>query len=838
MPPKKNNQLGLKNRLLTAAATIASSSFLLLGSLLLMVLVGSNLAYAQLPDNRDDELTQTAVPEFDFNNANKSMVVLLKFTALNKAEFVGVGVSYGPPHSNIGNPPLLRVQIYDYNGTIIQQFNYWHPLFALEFQEDGKEYLKILPNAVGRFVFPFDPNAALMKVSYLHHDGANNTWAEEVISVDLRSTISDFCYQFPDDPDCRSSDLAIVDVSTADGRQQLPILLGDSADVTVQTTVTNTGPDAPIDAALSSRAVTPRGSDGVLVTPAAGARPHENGRGTTIGTSLNERQQQQHDQIYTIECWEPGKHNIAFESEITSQSGAVADTNKANNKRQINLEVDCDVIDDPPSSEPLGVSIESNVTEDGSPPTTVEFNAIANGGIEPHKFGWNFDDDGDDDDDNNIKGDQSMIHQFTRLGQYNVTVAITDSANGHRGQTASDNIIITINDKEPPQISVPSQIIAEATRPDGANVTFRVSAIDIVDRSVPVRCDRDSGSIFHLGTTTVKCETTDKSGNTGYGNFNVIVQDTIPPTIIVPPPITTEASGPSTSLSYPTPTAKDTVDPSTPVTCFPASPITIAGVGSQAIRCEATDSHGNIANATFVVSVQDSTAPEITVIYEEDGEIPKKVENGKTITLNTTGSTGTNVTLRVSATDIVDGSVNVGCQTQSGNTFQSGRTNVNFQSGTTPVSCIATDKSGNSGYHNFTVNVQQPDGIVGLVVQPDITSPDIKAIIDGIQGSESNGWYISDVAVSWTVTDGESQINSTTGCDPTTITEDTIGTEITCEATSEGGPSSTTIVIKRDATAPNLSIDSGISDGEVFEEGQVASEPICIATDDVSGIDE
>src|SRR5215204_7037868 len=280
MPPKKNNQLGLKNRLLTAAAaaTIASSSFLLLGSLLLMVLVGPNLAYAQLPDNRDDELTQTAVPEFDFNDANKSMVVLLNFTALNKAEFVGVGVSYGPPHSNIGNPPLLRVQIYDYNGTIIQQFNYWHPLFALEFQEDGKEYLKILPNAVGRIVFPFDPNAALMKVSYLHHEGSNNTWAEEVTSVELRPTIPSFCEQFPDDPECRSSDLAIVDVSTDNGQQQqlLPILVGNSADVTVRTTVTNNGPDTPIDATLSSRTITPpQGSDGagVLVIPSAGATP-------------------------------------------------------------------------------------------------------------------------------------------------------------------------------------------------------------------------------------------------------------------------------------------------------------------------------------------------------------------------------------------------------------------------------------------------------------------------------------------------------------------------------------------------------------------------------------
>src|SRR5215216_5852037 len=579
MPPKKNNQLGLKNRLLTAAAaaaTIASSSFLLLGSLLLMVLVGPNLAYAQLPDNRDDELTQTAVPEFDFNNANKSMVVLLNFTALNKAEFVGVGVSYGPPHSNIGNPPLLRVQIYDYNGAIIQQFNYWHPLFAHEFQEDGKEYLKILPNAVGRFVFPFDPNAALMKVSYLHHEGSNNTWAEEVTSVELRRPIPSFCDQFRNDPDCKSSDLAVVDVSTANGRQpQLPILVGNSTDVTVQTTVTNNGPDKPIDATLSSRTITtPPGSDGgiVIVTPAAEAAPNENGATiTTTIPSLSERQQ--HDQTYKIECWEPGKYNIIFQSEVASLSGAVVDDNQLNNKGQMNLEVDCsEIIPCPPPPEPLGVSIEANVTDDGSPPTTIEFRAITEGGTQPHKFRWNFDDDGSNNSNNDVKGGQLMTRQFTKLGQYNVTVTVTDSANGSRCQTASDNIIVTISDKVPPQVIVPSHITVEAKGPNGANdVTFPVSATDNVDGSVPVECDKKKeGDTFSLRPplTTVNCKATDSSNNTGYGSFPVTVQDTTPPILKLPdiPPI--EAKGPNgaNNVTF-TVSATDIVDGSVPVSC-------------------------------------------------------------------------------------------------------------------------------------------------------------------------------------------------------------------------------------------------------------------------------
>jgi hypothetical protein len=167
-------------------------------------------------------------------------------------------VSYGLPHSNIGNPPLLKVQLYNYSGSIIQQFNYWHPLYALQFQDDGKDHLQILPNAIGRFVFSFDPKIALMNVSYFHHNGGNNnTYTEKIASFDLRPTILKFCKQFPHDPDCRSSDLAVVNIHTSTLSQQLPIIVGDSANVTVHSIVSNTGPDAHIDAIVSSKANVP-----------------------------------------------------------------------------------------------------------------------------------------------------------------------------------------------------------------------------------------------------------------------------------------------------------------------------------------------------------------------------------------------------------------------------------------------------------------------------------------------------------------------------------------------------------------------------------------------------
>ncbi len=82
----------------------------------------------------------------------------------------------------------------------------------------------------------------------------------------------------------------------------------------------------------------------------------------------------------------------------------------------------------------------------------------------------------------------------------------------------------------------------------------------------------------------------------------------------------------------------------------------------------------------------------------------------------------------------------------------------------------------------------------------DDTPPAITADVTGTLGD--NGWYTSDVGVAWTVTDGESAVTSTTGCDPSTVTTDTNGASITCSATSTGGSASQSVTVKRDATAP------------------------------------
>ncbi len=86
----------------------------------------------------------------------------------------------------------------------------------------------------------------------------------------------------------------------------------------------------------------------------------------------------------------------------------------------------------------------------------------------------------------------------------------------------------------------------------------------------------------------------------------------------------------------------------------------------------------------------------------------------------------------------------------------------------------------------------------------DTTPPVITPNVSGTLGN--NGWFTSDVLVSWSVTDPESAISSSSGCGPATVTSDTAGTTFTCTATSAGGTASKSFTIKRDATPPILAV--------------------------------
>jgi len=83
----------------------------------------------------------------------------------------------------------------------------------------------------------------------------------------------------------------------------------------------------------------------------------------------------------------------------------------------------------------------------------------------------------------------------------------------------------------------------------------------------------------------------------------------------------------------------------------------------------------------------------------------------------------------------------------------------------------------------------------------DSTPPVVVPVVSGTMGT--NGWYRSSVAVSWTIADPESGIASSSGCESTTLSTDTVGVTVTCTATNGVGlTTSVPISIKIDKTPP------------------------------------
>ena len=114
------------------------------------------------------------------------------------------------------------------------------------------------------------------------------------------------------------------------------------------------------------------------------------------------------------------------------------------------------------------------------------------------------------------------------------------------------------------------------------------------------------------------------------------------------------------------------------------------------------------------------------------------------------------------------------------------------------------------GDYIFTVEGEDANGFVGrrgylLPVIADNSPPVIGYTLAPPTPDGNNGWYRSNVGVSWSVSDAESAISSKTGCTPSTLSTDTLGASYTCSATSAGGSASkTTPTLKRDATAPTI----------------------------------
>ena len=152
------------------------------------------------------------------------------------------------------------------------------------------------------------------------------------------------------------------------------------------------------------------------------------------------------------------------------------------------------------------------------------------------------------------------------------------------------------------------------------------------------------------------------------------------PLVSCPNGVSAECTGGLTPVTY-IASASDLCDGAVPVTCVPPSG-TGFRIGSSNVVCRATDSAGNVSTCRFVVTVTDTTPPRVTCSPD--------------INVGTTNTAGQVVGYPAGASDPC-GIASFGCQPSSGSLFPVG---------TTTVTCVAVDGSGNSNACSFRVTVR------------------------------------------------------------------------------------------------------------------------------------
>ena len=155
------------------------------------------------------------------------------------------------------------------------------------------------------------------------------------------------------------------------------------------------------------------------------------------------------------------------------------------------------------------------------------------------------------------------------------------------------------------------------------------------------------------------------------------------PTLTVPGDLVVEGDTTGGWTAAYTVSASDAHDEPDPVPVCSPAPGELLTVGTTTVSCSVIDSGGLSAGASFDVTVQDTTPPLV-------GQAPD-------VAVTTGDPAGAAVTFTApSATDIVDADPVVSCAPASGSWFAVG---------TTPVTCTATDDSGNPATTSFDVTV-------------------------------------------------------------------------------------------------------------------------------------
>ena len=307
------------------------------------------------------------------------------------------------------------------------------------------------------------------------------------------------------------------------------------------------------------------------------------------------------------------------------------------------------------------------------------------------------------------------------IGVTIITYTATDDANNR----ATDTQKVTVRDTTEPMLVLPLDITAEAT---GVLTMLDIGTATVTDNVDSITATNNAPDSFPVGETRVTWTAKDNADNEVTAVQTVIIRDTIQPTITVPDSIIAEATDGLTPVDIGSATASDVADSN--VTITNNSPGSFP-LGSTVIQWSATDDSDNVTNDTQTVRIQDTTNPVFTSFPED---ITVTFLNRGTVEFETPVATD------IFATTVL-------CDYDSGDSFPTG---------STLVTCMATDANDNSARDSFSVIVMPP--VVPPVADPISNLNAVLVTLDSLElqwtQPELNGGTFKNYLVNFTTSHG------------------------------------------------------------------------------------
>jgi len=107
---------------------------------------------------------------------------------------------------------------------------------------------------------------------------------------------------------------------------------------------------------------------------------------------------------------------------------------------------------------------------------------------------------------------------------YRLNITANNGGSGYQIQLSEFALLSAasdVGDKNPPVLTLPSNITVNAPDETGTIVTFSPTAVDGEDGNLAVTSLPASGTLFPIGLTTVQCSATDLVGNTATASFTI-----------------------------------------------------------------------------------------------------------------------------------------------------------------------------------------------------------------------------------------------------------------------------------------------------------------------------